>query len=191
MGAYDAFLRSIFDKWDINGDGQVSKIGLIKLLRTDHEVADLFGLPYHIRQEDGTRDQMEAWFQRIDKDGDRFLTFDEFKHWPEFVKAAEPGNEECQTTNVQPPALADGLYDSYLRIVFNAIDCDGDGFITKEELTGNHERMDMFASLMLTFGVQDKVKEYYVKLLDCDGDGRITFDEFRNCFKPKLQTVAP
>jgi len=210
----DAFLRSIFDRCDLNGDGQVSKIELIKLLRTDHEVADFFGLPYHIRQEDGTRDQMEAWFQQIDKDGDRFLTFDEFKHWFEFVKAAKPGNEECQTTNVQPPVLADRLrttepdaarqpeqgvcdvfdvYDSFLRKVFNGIDRDLDGFITKEELAGNHERLDMFASSMLTVGegnVQDKVKEY-VQLLDEDGDGHITFDEFRNCFKPKLQIVAP
>jgi len=201
----DAFLRSIFERCDLNGDGHISKIELIKLLKRDREVADFFGLPYHIRQEDGTRDQMEAWFQRIDKDGDRFLTFDEFKHWFEFVKAAEPGNEECQTTNVQPPVQRDASrlavlskafavydvfdpYDAYLRQVFNKIDADCDGYITTTELTGNHERMDMFASSVLTDGLS---VEGYVQLLDRDGDGRITFDEFSNCFKPKLQSASP
>merc|ERR1719440_1288919 len=45
----DAFLLSIFKRCDINGDGQISKIELIKLLQADREVADFFGLPYHIR----------------------------------------------------------------------------------------------------------------------------------------------
>lgn len=71
-------LQEIFQKVDIDGDGSLNKRELIKVLRQNPEVAEFFGLPTHIRQEDGSRDRLESWFQKIDSDDSREIT------WPEF-----------------------------------------------------------------------------------------------------------
>merc|ERR1711874_41861 len=42
------------------------------------EVADFFGLPRKIRQEDGSRDKMESLFQKIDGNNDRKISWEEF-----------------------------------------------------------------------------------------------------------------
>merc|ERR1712039_674463 len=72
-------LREIFQKVDLNGDGSLNKRELIKMLRQNPDVASFFGLPTHIRQEDGSRDLLEAWFQKIDSDDNREITWEEFR----------------------------------------------------------------------------------------------------------------
>jgi Ca2+-binding EF-hand superfamily protein len=73
-------LEQIFAKCDRNNRKMVSKIDLIKTLREAPDVAAFFRLPAVIRQEDGSRDLFEAIFQKIDKSGDRVIT------WPEFER---------------------------------------------------------------------------------------------------------
>eukprot|EP00928_Gymnodinium_smaydae_P084477 TRINITY_DN6774_c0_g3_i1.p1 TRINITY_DN6774_c0_g3~~TRINITY_DN6774_c0_g3_i1.p1 ORF type:complete len:489 (-),score=65.82 TRINITY_DN6774_c0_g3_i1:493-1959(-) len=70
-------LRNIFDKCDVNKDGQVSKRELIKTCRQDGEVAEFFNLPMQVRQEDGSRSKLEEVFQSIDTDGDREIRWAE------------------------------------------------------------------------------------------------------------------
>lgn len=74
----EAKLRDIFDTCDISKDGVINKRELIKTLKRDKSVADFFGLQPNIRQEDGSRDQMEIFWQKIDANDDRELC------WPEF-----------------------------------------------------------------------------------------------------------
>jgi hypothetical protein len=76
--AETGFLREIFDEVDRSHDGHVSKIELIKTCRKKPGVADFFGLPQHIRQEDGSRDAMEDLFQSMDANNDKDITFEEF-----------------------------------------------------------------------------------------------------------------
>lgn len=71
-------LLEIFSAVDKSGDGQVSKIELIKALRRSPGVPEFFGLPQYIRQEDGSRDLMEELFQEMDVDDDRNVSWDEF-----------------------------------------------------------------------------------------------------------------
>ncbi|CAE7302867.1 unnamed protein product [Symbiodinium natans] len=71
-------LRAIFDSTDAQRNGMVNKRELIKAIRRDSRMAEFFGLPTEIRQEDGSRDQMEALFQAMDSDSDREITWDEF-----------------------------------------------------------------------------------------------------------------
>ncbi|CAE7905274.1 unnamed protein product [Symbiodinium microadriaticum] len=71
-------LRMIFDSADVQGNGMVNKRELVKGLRRDAKMAEFFGLPSEIRQEDGSRDQMEALFQAMDSDSDREITWEEF-----------------------------------------------------------------------------------------------------------------
>merc|ERR1719484_436681 len=79
--------------------------------------------------------------------------------------------------------------------MFSRFDIDGDGYITKEEMTEKNEDMEMFDpfSESRTVGegtVQEKVEAYFREMVT-DGDGFINFGEFRNYFKPKLPTAAP
>lgn len=71
-------LLEIFSECDRSGDGYVSKIELIKACRMTEGVSEFFGLPQHIRQEDGSRDLMEELFQDMDVDDDRNVSWDEF-----------------------------------------------------------------------------------------------------------------
>ncbi len=56
--------RALFGKVDRNGDGQLTRVELLSAVRSSPALAtelnSLFGLPEHIRQEDGTRD-VRAW----------------------------------------------------------------------------------------------------------------------------------
>merc|ERR1712083_524486 len=74
-------LLEIFQKVDMNGDGSLNKRELIKMLRQNPEMAEFFGLPTQIRQEDGSRDLFEAWFQKMDSDDSREITWEEFRNF--------------------------------------------------------------------------------------------------------------
>lgn len=70
-------LRVIFDKCDINKDGVINKREFIKACRGDPKLANFFGLPTAIRAEDGSRTQMEGFFQAVDIDNDREIRWAE------------------------------------------------------------------------------------------------------------------
>lgn len=72
-------LRQIFEQCDTSRDDSINKRELIKVCRSDSNIADFFGLPSNIRQEDGSREQMERLFQAVDTDSDRQLSWTEFR----------------------------------------------------------------------------------------------------------------
>ena len=71
-------LLDAFDAIDESGDGQLSRAEVVKAVRRDGELADLLGLPSHVRQEDGSRDEVERLFQAMDTDGNKLIDKDEF-----------------------------------------------------------------------------------------------------------------
>merc|ERR1712048_884703 len=73
----DICVRDIISTIDTNHDGRVNKRELIKALRESRDIAEFFGLPRTIRQEDGSRDALERVFQAIDANGDRDITAEE------------------------------------------------------------------------------------------------------------------
>jgi len=75
----EARLRSIFDLCKSGSEEVINKRGLIKICRKDASVADFFGLASNIRQEDGSKDALERLFQAMDTDGDRQLSWSEFR----------------------------------------------------------------------------------------------------------------
>jgi hypothetical protein len=72
-------VRAFFDRIDRNGDQSISVQELILALRRDAEVASFLQLPQRVRQEDGSRDTFETFFQALDRDGSRDLDWDEFR----------------------------------------------------------------------------------------------------------------
>ena len=74
-----ASARAAFRLIDKNGDGTLSRIEVIKALRTQPKVQKILQLPAIIRQEDGTRDAFEAVFQAIDKNSNKEICLEEFE----------------------------------------------------------------------------------------------------------------
>lgn len=91
-----ARLKEIFERCDSSKDGLISKRELIKICRSDKAIADFFGLSTTIRQEDGTRDEMERRFQAIDADSNRSLSWKEFRSF----------YLDCKMGSLPPPAPA-------------------------------------------------------------------------------------
>jgi len=86
---------------DVNKTGTIDKRELIKALRKHKEVAEFFHLPEHIRQEDGSRDAMEAFFQGVDVNDDRELSWDELKAFYQKTHAsALTATGSAESTNV-------------------------------------------------------------------------------------------
>jgi len=119
----EAKLRSYYDQCDKNSDGKINKRELILACRKSHELAEFFNLPQNIRQEDGSRDQMEAFFQQIDSNDDREMTWDEMKTFFVNVKklaatgcvgGGAPGNSVAAEIQDVPGALADAPQQAML-----------------------------------------------------------------------------
>jgi hypothetical protein len=75
------FTQRLYEMWEIadrNGDGKVTKPELIKALRGFADLAEDLNLPQNIRQEDGTRQQFEEFFQNLDTNNDRNISWEEF-----------------------------------------------------------------------------------------------------------------
>ena len=76
-GGLEARLREVFDRVDKDSDGAINRRELIIALRKHQDICDLLNLPGRIRQEDGSRDRVEAFFQTLDADADNSLTLEE------------------------------------------------------------------------------------------------------------------
>lgn len=87
--AGSATLQKIFKECDRNGNGTINKRELIKACRESSDVAEFFGLPKEIRQEDDSHAQFEHVFQGIDCNDDRQLSFQELHEWYEVRRKAE------------------------------------------------------------------------------------------------------
>jgi len=97
-----ARLRAVFDSCDTQQNGMVNKRELIKAIRRDGKMADFFGLPMEIRQEDGSRDEMEKLFQAMDSDSDREITWNEFVT---FHSTVQKNKEDSASDLEMPPAM--------------------------------------------------------------------------------------
>ena len=98
-GVCTALVHAAFKLIDKNGDGVLSRIEVVKALRTSAQVRKLLALPEKIRQEDGTRDLFERVYQSIDTDDSKSITLTEFEAY--FSPATQPG----------PPPAASALSD--------------------------------------------------------------------------------
>ena len=99
-GVCTALVHAAFKLIDKNGDGVLSRIEVVKALRTSAQVRKLLALPEKIRQEDGTRDLFERVYQGIDTDDSKSITLPEFEAY--FSPATQPA---------PPPPAASMLSD--------------------------------------------------------------------------------
>ena len=78
---FEARLREIFDRVDTSGDGEISVVEAVKALRKDDDFAKVLGFDKatRVRQEDGTRDQLILALGALDADGDKKVSWAEFR----------------------------------------------------------------------------------------------------------------
>lgn len=88
-------VRAAFKMIDKNNDGTLSRIEVIKALRTQEKVSELLKLPHVIRQEDGTRDNFEVVFQAIDRDDSKSISMSEFEDYFIPPEAATPAPQKA------------------------------------------------------------------------------------------------
>jgi hypothetical protein len=101
--AAEQALTEAFHRVDKDGDGAINRRELILGLRRSPDIAALLVLPGKVRQEDGSRDAVEAFFQTIDADSDNELTLQELlAHFGHRATAGPPA-----AAVVPPMALAD------------------------------------------------------------------------------------
>ena len=113
---HEAWLRSkelnasiidhLFEQLDKDKNGTLSRIEVIKSLRSNEEVQALLRLPGRIRQEDGTRDAFESVFQAIDRDDSKSISRAE---WHRYCLGA--GEAEAPLS----PELSQELFGSVVR----------------------------------------------------------------------------
>jgi len=102
-----------------------------------------------------TNEELDAMFDAADLDKDGNIDFNEF----------------LMIAKANPLTLS-------LRMVFDELDVDGDGYITRSELRTAFQRMGHVLN-------DQEIKTIY-KQVDANNDGKITFEEFCNVMVRKV-----
>ena len=110
--ALEARLREIFDRVDTSGDGEISVVEAVKALRKDDGFAEVLGFDEatRVRQEDGTKDQLILALGALDSDGDKKIS------WAEFRRVAlddeTPATPQKQITNFAVGTRIEARYEA-------------------------------------------------------------------------------
>ena len=180
-------LLDIFKSIDQDEDGGVSKSELQKRMRAESSIEDMIteACP------EAALSGMDYLFEMLDVDGDGKVTFAEFeamlsKDASKLAEAMVPGSADSPP--VAPPSPVEMTQKEKqtekktLKDLFDSIDVDGNGEISKRELM-NRLRKDSSFEDMVTEACPEVAlsgTDYLMEMLDVDGDGSINFTEFAN-----------
>ncbi|KAI4977177.1 hypothetical protein ZWY2020_051050 [Hordeum vulgare] len=149
----DSELRKVFQMFDKNGDGQITKKELRESLKN---------LGIYIPE-----DEMDATMAKIDTNGDGCVDIEEFGL---LYRSILDESEGPNGGNMSDEEEA-------MREAFCVFDQNGDGYITIEELRS------VLASLGLKQGRTIEECRQMISKVDANGDGRVDFKEFKQMMR--------
>ncbi|KAJ8768062.1 hypothetical protein K2173_021002 [Erythroxylum novogranatense] len=153
-----AELRSVFDTFDQNGDGFVTK----KELRESLKNIKIFM----------TEEEVEEVVAKVDSNGDGLIDFEEFCLLCELMGVQDSGRGGGGESSGDVRQEGDRS-EGDLKEAFDVFDKDKDGLITVEELDL------VLSSLGLKKGKRVEDCKAMIRKFDVDGDGMVNFDEFK------------
>jgi calcium-binding protein CML len=148
-------LRRVFQMFDKNGDGQITKKELGESLRN---------LGIYIPD-----DELDATMGKIDANGDGCVDVEEFGML--YRSIVGEGHADGDGDGAGRDEEED------MREAFNVFDQNGDGYITVEELRS------VLSSLGLKQGRTAEDCRRMISKVDADGDGRVDFTEFKQMMR--------
>ena len=146
-------LRKVFQMFDKNDDGQITKKELGESLRN---------LGIYIPD-----DELDAIMGKIDANGDGCVDVEEFGKLYRSIVGEGQGADDGDKRDEEED----------MREAFNVFDQNGDGYITVEELRS------VLASLGLKQGRTAEDCRKMISKVDADGDGRVDFTEFKQMMR--------
>ena len=154
-------LRKVFQMFDKNGDGQITKKELGESLRN---------LGIYIPD-----DELDAIMGKIDANGDGCVDVEEFGELYRAIMDGDDGRAggEGAGAGEGEGGAAGEEADEDMREAFRVFDANGDGYITVDELGA------VLSSLGLKQGRTAEECRRMIGRVDRDGDGRVDFHEFR------------
>lgn len=181
-----AEMRAIYERIDANGSGSVSKLELISATAKDRVVA-AFVLPLvdpdSLLSDESSFDELHVLFQAMAA-GKQRIKYADFARYFRKIKEAEASTTVLETDEV--------------REIFDLIDADGNGSISKLELVAamqRSEKVDQFvlpgvdSSLVMSdersFDIVDAIFDAIAK-----GKRRIDFADWQRHFSKVTETAA-
>ena len=102
------YIRNVFDKLDQNSNGKVSKSEFLMSLQNDPTVAAILGLPAIIKENEETNTvAIQSFidiFDKIDKDADLEVDWDEFLNFFVYEEKKEGGDKQTPTSGIAEEA---------------------------------------------------------------------------------------
>ncbi|CAO2841194.1 unnamed protein product [Amaranthus hypochondriacus] len=156
----DDDLKQVFDTFDKNGDGFITREELKESLNDMGIIVPL--------------KDVEEMVQNLDSNKDGLVDVDEFRELYEFLKGRTLEDKKCGDD--KDVGNFDDDEDD-LREAFSVFDDNKDGLITVKELGL------VLTSLGLKEGNREEDCKEMIKKVDVDGDGMVNFDEFKMMMK--------
>ncbi len=164
------YIRDLFERVDVSGDGAISVSEAVKACRNDEEFAEAMGFDGRTKIREGwSKEQLIESLAEMDTDGDCSIS------WSEFRKALLGPWDEPEPP-LPPDANVDAL-ETYLRGIFDRVDSSGDGAISVSEAANALRDDEEFGEVLGVSDVDDVFAA--VDALDADGDSRVSWSEFR------------
>merc|ERR1711871_975765 len=141
----EGYVRDLFERVDVSGDGAISVAEAVKACRNDDDFAEAMGFDGRVKIREGwTKERLIESLAEMDTDGDCSIS------WEEFRKALlGPWNDPTPPTPPDPNVEA---LETYLRGIFARVDPSGDGAISVSEAAAALRDDDEFAEVL---GVSD------------------------------------
>ena len=117
------YVRDIFERVDVSGDGAISVAEAVKACRNDDDFAEAMGFDGRVKIREGwTKEQLIESLAEMDTDGDCSISWDEFRK--ALLGALGRSCRASATARREREAL-----ETYLRGIFERVDTSGDGAI--------------------------------------------------------------